>query len=140
MPEKRCLWNCFDLETSLGAVFTYDQASTYIQPPPFLEGVPLELPAPSGDGAAVFEGVRCLLFLGDSVTTDHISPVSRIPPESHSGQYLMENGVEKASVETAVSRAAPCCPLPVAPSPSLRPLPTRLARLANCAWCTLHEI
>ena len=84
------------LDTSPGALFTYDDESTYIQPPPFLEGVPLELP-PQDGGATRFEGVRCLLFLGDSVTTDHISPVSRIAADSHSGQHLTSLGVEQKS-------------------------------------------
>ena len=94
------------LETGKGALFTYDPASTYIQPPPFLEGVPLELPAEAGDGTQVFEGVRCMLYLGDSVTTDHISPVSRIAPSSHSGQYLIENGVEHKSFGSYGTRRA----------------------------------
>lgn len=86
------------LETSSGALFAYDEESTYIQPPPFLEGVPLELPSQEdGTGCKRFEGIRCLLLLGDSVTTDHISPVSRIAPDSHSGQHLTGLGVEQRS-------------------------------------------
>ena len=71
------------LETSPGALFTYDDASTYIQPPPFLEGAPLKLPEEGGDGTKVIEGIRCMLLLGDSVTTDHIRCV---PHDHHPAQ------------------------------------------------------
>ena len=77
------------LATPDGALFEYDAKSTYIQPPPFLQGVALE-PLPKQN---VFDAVRCLLLLGDSVTTDHISPVSRIAADSHAGQYLLQSGV-----------------------------------------------
>src|SRR4029453_1166672 len=67
-----------------------DQASTYIQRPPFFAGMPRE-PQPLTD----IEGARCLVSLGDSVTTDHISPAGSIKPESPAGQYLIERGVER---------------------------------------------
>src|SRR4029453_3367930 len=67
-----------------------DQASTYIRRPPFFDGMPPE-PEPLVD----IEGARCLVSLGDSVTTDHTSPAGSIKPESPAGQYLIEHGVER---------------------------------------------
>ena len=73
-----------------GDNYAWDEASTYIQRPPFFAGMPPE-PEPLGD----IEGARCLVSLGDSVTTDHISPAGSIKPESPAGQYLLEHGVER---------------------------------------------
>jgi aconitate hydratase len=73
-----------------GDLYAWDEGSTYIQRPPFFEGMPRE-PEPVGD----IEGARCLVSLGDSVTTDHISPAGSIKPESPAGQYLIERGVER---------------------------------------------
>ena len=63
-------------------------ASTYIAKPPFFEGLPAEAP-PLTD----IEGARVLAVLGDSVTTDHISPAGSISPSSPAGQWLQEHGV-----------------------------------------------
>src|SRR5262245_9491161 len=73
-----------------GDIYAWDERSTYIQRPPFFAGMPRE-PEPLGD----IEGARCLVSLGDSVTTDHISPAGSIKPESPAGQYLIERGVER---------------------------------------------
>jgi aconitate hydratase len=73
-----------------GDDYAWDESSTYIQRPPFFAGMPRE-PEPLGD----IEGARCLVSLGDSVTTDHISPAGSIKPESPAGQYLLEHGVER---------------------------------------------
>jgi aconitate hydratase len=73
-----------------GDLYAWDETSTYIQRPPFFDGMPRE-PEPLGD----IEGARCLVSLGDSVTTDHISPAGSIKPESPAGQYLIEHGVER---------------------------------------------
>ncbi len=73
-----------------GDNYAWDEASTYIQRPPFFAGMPPE-PEPLTD----IEGARCLVSLGDSVTTDHISPAGSIKPESPAGQYLIERGVER---------------------------------------------
>mmetsp|Transcript_3680 Transcript_3680/g.8739 ORF Transcript_3680/g.8739 Transcript_3680/m.8739 type:complete len:927 (+) Transcript_3680:110-2890(+) len=80
------------LKAPTGGIYEYDPSSTYICPPPFLEGVELEVKETLGNHKV--EGIRCLLKFGDSITTDHISPVSRIPAESHSGRYLSSLGVE----------------------------------------------
>jgi aconitate hydratase A / 2-methylisocitrate dehydratase len=73
-----------------GDLYAWDDASTYIRRPPFFAGMPRE-PVPLGD----IEGARCLVSLGDSVTTDHISPAGSIKPESPAGEYLIEHGVER---------------------------------------------
>jgi aconitate hydratase len=73
-----------------GDLYAWDEASTYIRRPPFFDGMPRE-PEPLGDVA----GARCLVSLGDSVTTDHISPAGSIKPDSPAGQYLIERGVER---------------------------------------------
>jgi len=73
-----------------GDLYAWDDASTYIRRPPFFAGMPRE-PEPLGD----IEGARCLVSLGDSVTTDHISPAGSIKPESPAGEYLIEHGVER---------------------------------------------
>ncbi|MFL6016875.1 MAG: aconitate hydratase AcnA, partial [Gaiellaceae bacterium] len=73
-----------------GDLYAWDESSTYVQRPPFFEGMPRE-PEPVEDVV----GARCLVSLGDSVTTDHISPAGAIKPESPAGQYLLEHGVER---------------------------------------------
>jgi aconitate hydratase len=73
-----------------GDLYAWDEASTYIRRPPFFDGMPRE-PEPLVD----IEDARCLVSLGDSVTTDHISPAGSIKPESPAGQYLIEHGVER---------------------------------------------
>jgi aconitate hydratase len=73
-----------------GDDYAWDEASTYIQRPPFFAGMPRE-PEPLGD----IERARCLVSLGDSVTTDHISPAGSIKPESPAGAYLIERGVDR---------------------------------------------
>jgi aconitate hydratase len=73
-----------------GDLYAWDERSTYIQRPPFFDGMPRE-PEPLGD----IEGARCLVSLGDSVTTDHISPAGSIKPDGPAGQYLIEHGVER---------------------------------------------
>jgi aconitate hydratase len=73
-----------------GDIYAWDESSTYIQRPSFFAGMPRE-PERLED----IEGARCLVSLGDSVTTDHISPAGSIKPESPAGQYLLEHGVER---------------------------------------------
>jgi len=73
-----------------GDLYAWDESSTYVQRPPFFDGMPRE-PEPVEDVV----GARCLVSLGDSVTTDHISPAGAIKPESPAGQYLLEHGVER---------------------------------------------
>ncbi|HEY3941889.1 MAG TPA: aconitate hydratase AcnA [Acidimicrobiales bacterium] len=71
-----------------GETFRWDERSTYVLRPPFFEGMGAE-PAPVGDIA----GARVLAVLGDSVTTDHISPAGSIGPSTPAGGYLTEHGV-----------------------------------------------
>src|SRR5580765_5448754 len=78
------------LETPEGELYAWDDASTYVRLPPYFDGMPRE-PEPVAD----VEGARCLVLLGDSVTTDHISPAGAIRPDSPAGQYLVEHGVER---------------------------------------------
>jgi aconitate hydratase len=72
-----------------GDLYAWDAKSTYIKNPPYFEGMPLR-PAPLAD----LRGLRPLAILGDSITTDHISPAGSIPPESPAGKYLIVNGVQ----------------------------------------------
>jgi aconitate hydratase len=76
------------LPAPLGDRYAWDEASTYIARPPFFEGLTAQ-PAPIRD----IEGARVLAVLGDSVTTDHISPAGSIPARSPAGQWLQEHGV-----------------------------------------------
>jgi aconitate hydratase len=73
-----------------GDLYDWSDESTYIRRPPFFDGMPRE-PEPIEDLA----GARCLVSLGDSVTTDHISPAGSIKPESPAGEWLIEHGVER---------------------------------------------
>jgi aconitate hydratase len=73
-----------------GDLYDWSEESTYIRRPPFFEGMPRE-PEPLPD----VENARCLVSLGDSVTTDHISPAGSIKPESPAGEWLIEHGVER---------------------------------------------
>ncbi|MFZ0888218.1 MAG: aconitate hydratase AcnA [Candidatus Binataceae bacterium] len=72
-----------------GALFRWDPKSLYVKAPPFMDGVTSTVP-PMGD----IIGARTLAVLGDSVTTDHISPAGSIPVDSPAGKYLIANGVE----------------------------------------------
>jgi aconitate hydratase len=76
------------LEVPSGDSFGWDEASTYVRRPPFFDGMPAE-PEPIAD----IEEARALAVLGDSVTTDHISPAGSIKRDSPAGRYLMEHGV-----------------------------------------------
>jgi aconitate hydratase len=72
-----------------GERFNWDESSTYIRNPPFFEGLTME-PAPASD----LHGARVLAHLGDSVTTDHISPAGSIQADSPAGKYLIAQGVQ----------------------------------------------
>jgi aconitate hydratase len=76
------------LPSPIGERFEWDESSTYIRNPPFFEGLTLE-PTPPSD----ILGARVLAVLGDSVTTDHISPAGSIPADSPAGKYLISKGV-----------------------------------------------
>jgi aconitate hydratase len=87
------------LPTPEGEIFAWDAASTYVRKPPYFDGMPAE-PAPVSD----IEGARVLLKLGDSITTDHISPAGSIKADSPAGQYLSEHGVERKDFNSYGSR------------------------------------
>src|SRR5436190_13543177 len=87
------------LETPEGELYEWDDASTYVRLPPYFEGMPRE-PKPVAD----VERARCLVLLGDSVTTDHISPAGAIRPDSPAGRYLVEHGVERKDFNSYGSR------------------------------------
>lgn len=72
-----------------GDLYAWDAKSTYIKLPPFFDGMPAK-PGPLED----LRGMRVLVLLGDSVTTDHISPAGSIPADSPAGKYLIANGVQ----------------------------------------------
>jgi aconitate hydratase len=78
-----------ELPVPTGNRFAWDEDSTYIRNPPFFEGLTLE-PAPVQD----ITGARVLALLGDSITTDHISPAGSIKKDSPAGQYLIDRGVD----------------------------------------------
>lgn len=82
-----------------GALYQWDESSTYVQEPPFFADFAAEAPA-LGD----LTGARILALLGDSVTTDHISPAGSIPPDSPAGRYLIQHGVNPADFNTYGSR------------------------------------
>ncbi len=90
-------WN--DVPVSESALYPWMDDSTYIQNPPFFDGMTEEAP-----GTKPIHGARCLVVVGDSVTTDHISPAGRIEPETPAGQYLIENGVSPAQFNSYGSR------------------------------------
>jgi len=87
------------LDTPTGKVFEWDAKSTYVRKPPYFEGMPRN-PKPVTD----IQGARVLAKLGDSVTTDHISPAGSIKPDSPAGKYLAEHGVAKADFNSYGSR------------------------------------
>ncbi len=87
------------LPTPEGQVFEWDADSTYVRKPPYFEGMPSE-PEPVAD----VTGARVLLKLGDSVTTDHISPAGSIKADSPAGRYLTEHGVERKDFNSYGSR------------------------------------
>jgi aconitate hydratase len=88
-----------ELPTPEGDRFAWVQDSTYVRKPPYFDGMPQE-PEPVTD----IEGARVLLKLGDSVTTDHISPAGAIKKDSPAGQYLSEHGVEQRDFNSYGSR------------------------------------
>jgi aconitate hydratase len=82
-----------------GDLFAWDPDSTYVRLPPYFEGMSPE-PGTVEDVA----GARCLVMVGDSVTTDHISPAGSIKPDSPAGRYLVDHGVERRDFNSYGSR------------------------------------
>jgi aconitate hydratase len=87
------------LDVPEGDLFAWDPDSTYVRRPPYFEDMPRET-GPVED----FAGARCLVWVGDSVTTDHISPAGAIRPDSPAGRYLIEHGVERKDFNSYGSR------------------------------------
>jgi aconitate hydratase len=90
-------WNA--IQTTASDLYAWDEASTYIQEPPFLTDV-----TPDLTPVSPIVGARVLALLGDSVTTDHISPAGAIAQDSPAGRYLIENGVEPRDFNSYGSR------------------------------------
>ncbi|MCW5875472.1 MAG: aconitate hydratase AcnA [Anaerolineales bacterium] len=90
-------WN--NIKAHESELYNWDGDSTYIQLPPFFEGLTRE-PQPVGD----IHGARALAILGDSVTTDHISPAGAIPADGPAGKYLLEHGVTVPNFNSFGSR------------------------------------
>jgi aconitate hydratase len=88
-----------NLPTPAGDRYEWDPSSTYVRQPPYFLDLPHE-PAPLAD----ISGARVLAVLGDSVTTDHISPAGSIHPDSPAGRWLIEHGVEVADFNSYGSR------------------------------------
>jgi len=87
------------LETPEGELFTWDPSSTYVRKPPYFDGMTAE-PSPVRD----IRGARVLAVLGDSVTTDHISPAGTIKVDSPAGAYLIAHGVDRKDFNSYGSR------------------------------------
>ncbi|MBB6053411.1 aconitate hydratase AcnA [Armatimonas rosea] len=95
--EQNPLWQ--EISSSTGDLYAWDENSTYIQHPPYFENF-----GPDAGVAADVLGARPLAILGDSVTTDHISPAGAIKASSPAGRYLVEHGVEAADFNSYGSR------------------------------------
>jgi aconitate hydratase len=87
------------LATPIGKTFEWDSKSTYVRKPPYFDGMPRE-PQPVQN----ISGARVLAVLGDSITTDHISPAGNIKADSPAGKYLAEHGIERTDFNSYGSR------------------------------------
>jgi aconitate hydratase len=90
-------WNQIDSPT--GQIYSWDDASTYVKNPPYFDGMTMDLSA-----RVDITGARALALLGDSVTTDHISPAGAIVPDSPAGEYLQAQGVSPGDFNSYGSR------------------------------------
>ena len=90
-------WN--EMAVPGGETYAWDPESTYVKLPPYFVGMPAE-PAPVAD----LSGARCLALVGDSITTDHISPAGAIKRDSPAGKYLQDNGVAPKDFNSYGSR------------------------------------
>jgi aconitate hydratase len=82
-----------------GPIFQWEPQSTYVKEPPYFEGF-----GPQPKALDDVDGARALVVVGDSVTTDHISPAGAVPPDSPAGKYLLERGVERPDFNSYGSR------------------------------------
>ena len=88
-----------ELEVPTGDTYSWAEDSTYVKNPPYFEGMTLEVP-----GITPITGARILAKLGDSITTDHISPAGAIPAASPAGKWLIEQGVQPRDFNSYGSR------------------------------------
>ncbi|MCM3708714.1 aconitate hydratase AcnA [Cytobacillus firmus] len=95
--DDNARWN--QIQTSNEPLYSFDDNSTYIQNPPFFEGL-----TPNADEVKPLAGLRVVGKFGDSVTTDHISPAGAIGKDTPAGKYLRENGVEPRDFNSYGSR------------------------------------
>ncbi len=95
--EGSRIWK--DIRVSGGDLFKWDEVSTYIHHPPFFQDLTLEVPSIQD-----VKDARVLVMLGDSITTDHISPAGNIAIDSPAGQYLQERGVQPRDFNSYGSR------------------------------------
>jgi len=91
--------NWAQVESSTGQIYSWDDSSTYVKNPPYFEGMTMQ-----ADEKGDIVGARALALLGDSVTTDHISPAGGIQPDSPAGKYLQDNGVSPGDFNSYGSR------------------------------------
>jgi aconitate hydratase len=91
--------NWRELKVPEGNLFAWDPASTYVKRPPYFDGLPREPQAPTD-----VRDARVLAVLGDSITTDHISPAGSIPADSPAGKYLIAHGVTPADFNSYGAR------------------------------------
>ncbi|TVP77367.1 MAG: aconitate hydratase [Gemmatimonadales bacterium] len=92
-------WKALPLPEGDADIYEWDDDSTYIQHPPFFQGMTTDLPEPSD-----IQGARVLARLGDTTTTDHISPAGAIPKDEPAGRWLQERGVKPWEFNTFGSR------------------------------------
>jgi aconitate hydratase len=97
--EGDATWQSLPVASGEGGRFSWDSQSTYIANPPFFSGMS-EVPPPITD----IDGGRVLVWLGDTVTTDHISPAGAIPQDSPAARWLIEHGVKPVAFNTFGSR------------------------------------
>ena len=90
-------WNSLDVP--MGERYTWEESSTYVKNPPYFEGMTIEPPV-----LQEITGARVLAVLGDSITTDHISPAGSIKVQSPAGKYLIDHGVEVTDFNSYGSR------------------------------------
>ena len=98
IEEGDARWNALDVGAS--ELYTWDPASTYVRKPPYFEGMPREAP----ESVQEIHGARAIAVLGDSITTDHISPAGTIQEDSPAGRYLTGQGVRPRDFNSYGSR------------------------------------
>ncbi|HEY3858601.1 MAG TPA: aconitate hydratase AcnA, partial [Gammaproteobacteria bacterium] len=87
------------MKVGTGDIYQWEGGSTYVQNPPYFEGMGKQAP-----GIPSVKGARCLALFGDSITTDHISPAGAIKKDSPAGRYLIEHGVQPVDFNSYGSR------------------------------------